>query len=126
MSAEEADKFIKDETEQLVNRVIGVARGNLDNAGLRQQQANMLDEVGNTFLDEANRVNPEGVNFNQETVPDLVDQRNANVADAQAEADAATAQAEQFRTDAGQAVANDLIQELLEGTDPVRFNDTNM
>lgn len=126
MSAEEADKFIKDETEQLVNRVIGVARGNLDNAGLRQQQANMLDEVGNTFLDEANRVNPEGVNFNQETVPDLVDQRNANVADAQAEADAATAQAEQFRTDAGQAVANDpFIKELLEGTDPVRFfNDT--
>ena len=126
MPADQREAFIQRETDALVNRMVGVAQANTGNAMLRQQQANMLDEVGKTFDDEATRVNPNNVDFNTQTAPELVNQRNLEVSDAQAEADVARSQAEQFRADSGKAVENDpFIREMLQDADPVRFfNDT--
>lgn len=126
MKPAERERYIQQEADKLVSRIVGIARGNMDNAGLRNQQAQMLEDLGSTFTDEASRINPNNVDFNTQTAPELVDQRNVEILDAQAEADAAKAQSDQFKADAGKAVENDpFIQELLADADPVRFfNDT--
>lgn len=126
MSPDELEVYLKDQSDLMVNRVIGLAQANLDNAGLRQQQASMLDQVGSTFDIEANRINPTGTSFNESVAPDLVATRNEAISTAQAEADRATGEAAKLRADIGRAVENDpFIAELIQDVDPSRFfNDT--
>ena len=122
MTNDQWEQYIKDQSNLMVNRVVGLAQANMDNAGLRNQQASMLEQMSGAFTEEANRVNPKGVDFNTETVPELVESRQVNIDEAQAEADVATARAENLRAEAGRAVENDpLIKAMIADVDPTRF-----
>lgn len=122
MSPAQRDAYIQSQSEQMVNRVIGLSQANMDNAGLRSQQGGMLQQMSGAFEEEARRVNPNAVDFNTETAQELVEGRRTNIDEAQAEADVATEQAQRMRAEAGVAVQNDpLISEMISDVDPTRF-----
>lgn len=124
MSKEEWLKYVEDEANSIVSATIAVARANLDNTALRDKQASMINTVADTFEDEAITINPNNVEFDTQTVPDLVESRNLSLEDIDAEISAATDASTTFSKEAGTAVANDpLIKEMVEEVDPSRFFD---
>ena len=126
MSPEDWAKYIEKEANSIVSNTIGIARGNLDNAGLRDKQAEMVNSTSNIFDVEAGKVNPENISFN-ETVGDLVETRNLDLQEIDAEIGAAETQATGFRAESGAAVANDpLIKEMMAEVDPSRFFDDSV
>ena len=124
MTPEEWAKYIDVEANALVSRTIAIARGNINNTALRDQQALMLNSISNTFKQEADRLNPNQISFDAETVPDLVNTRTSEVAEIDAEVLTAQQQAASLRGEAGVAVQNDpFIKNMLADVDPSRFFD---
>ena len=124
MTPEKWAKYVEDEANALVSRTIAIARGNSNNTLLREQQANMLNNISNTFAQESDRINPTKINFDTDTVPNLSDARQLEINEIEAEALAAKTQAEDFRTESGLAVEKDpLVKEMLSDVDPSRFFD---
>ena len=124
MKPDEWEKYVEKEANTIVSNTIGVARGSTDNSLIRDKQAEMSDSVSGLFKDEADRVNPDNVDFNEQTVPGLVEQRNLDLEEIDAEIGAAEAQSATFKAEAGTAVQNDpLIKEMVAEVDPSRFFD---
>ena len=123
MSPDEWAKYVDTEANSIVSNTIGIARGNMDNAGLRDKQADMVNDMGQVFEAEAKAVNPNNAEFGT-AVDDLVETRNLDLQDIDAEIGAAETQAAGFRAESGAAVANDpLIKEMMAEVDPSRFFD---
>ena len=78
MTDAEFDEFVERKANDMVERTISLARGSQANEVLRQQQADMLTNVGGVIETEAKRVNPEGIPINQ-TAESLVDQRQGQI-----------------------------------------------
>ena len=124
MKPDEWERYVEKEANSIVSNTIGVTRGATDNSMIRDKQAEMINSAGNLFEKEAKAVNPDDVNFDTETVPDLVDKRNLDLQEIDAEISAAETQAGNFRAEAGSAVQNDpLIKEMIAEVDPSRFFD---
>jgi len=124
MTPDEWEKYVEKEANAIVSNTIGVTRSATDNSMIRDKQAEMVNSVGNIFEKEARAVNPEDVNFDTETVPDLVENRNLDLEDIDGEISAAETQASTARAEAGTAVEKDpLIKEMVAEVDPSRFFD---
>jgi len=124
MKPDEWERYVEKEANSIVSNTIGVTRGATDNSMIRDKQAEMINSAGNLFEKEARAVNPDGIDFDTETVPDLVDNRNLDIQEIDAEISAAETQAGNFRAEAGSAVQNDpLIKEMVAEVDPSRFFD---
>jgi hypothetical protein len=124
MKPDEWERYVEKEANSIVSNTIGVTRGSTDNSMIRDKQAEMINSAGNLFEKEAKAVNPDDVNFDTETVPDLVDNRNLDLQEIDAEISAAETQAGNLRAEAGSAVQNDpLIKEMIAEVDPSRFFD---
>ncbi len=123
MTAAEFDAFVDRKANDMVERTISLARGSQANEVLRQQQADMLTNVGGVIETEAKRVNPDGIPINQ-TAESLVDQRQGQIQNLRTLEDKATTAKEGFEAEAGQAVSNDpFIQSMISDTDTFAFFD---
>ena len=124
MTPDKWEKYVEKEANAIVSNTIGVTRGATDNSMIRDKQAEMVNSVGDLFDQEAQAINPNDVNFDTETVPALVENRNLDLQDIDGEISAAETQASTARAEAGTAVEKDpLIKEMVAEVDPSRFFD---
>ena len=127
MKPDEWAKYVQKEANLIVTNTIGVARGAIGNSSVLAKQAEMTNSVGKVFTEEANAVNPDNVNFNTDTVPNLVDKRNLDLEVIDGEIDAAKNSSEGFLLTSGKAVQEDpLIKEMISEVDPSRFFDDTL
>ena len=125
MSPENWKEYVENEANLIVANTIGIARGNLDNAALRSKQASMTTNIASAFDKEADRINPDGLEFS-DTADDLVRNTKDNLEEINAEILTAENTSKRFLDESGTAVSKDpFISQLISEVDPSRFfNDT--
>ena len=124
MSPENWAKYVEKEANEIVMNTIGLARGAPDGSKIRDRQAQMVGEVGELFDTEAARINPDNVNFNESTVPEIVETKNLDLQEIDAEISTAEMKAANARVAQGTSVQEDpFIAGLIEEVDPSRFFD---
>lgn len=127
MSDTEWVDYVNREATSMVDRTIAVTRSQDGNAVLRDSMVTMSDSVGKAMLEEADRINPNtaaGQANVQTSAQALVDQRNADIAQAGDNLTAAQQNVDRITTEIGTAVQNDpYIRGLLATNDPLKFFD---